>query len=317
MTVVFSIWNRAGFSPEEPPGYAPMIFYFQKALRDIRNNRFLNLVTIVTIALSILIVSAFALFVENANKIMQSWEKGIRIMVYPVEDLSRSDRLELEQRILALEGVAGIRFISREEALSLLKNQMKGQPSLFEDLKENPLPDAFEIRVAALTNLTESIGRLASRINSFSHVNAVEYGQKWLGRFSRVLGLFRMTAYAMGALFFMAAVFIVANTIRLLLYSRREEIEIMRLVGASDHFIRIPFYIEGLIHGALGAMLGVATLFVAFASASSNVGQDFTSGFIQIRFLSPWTVVSIVGCSTMVGWLGCYFSLKQFMNPSH
>jgi cell division transport system permease protein len=290
-----------------------MRFHIRKALRDIRDNRFLNLITVITIALSILIVSAFALFIENANEILRSWEKGVRIMVYPDAKMSPTNRLELEQRILALSGVVETRFISKEEALALLKKQMKGQPSLFEDLKENPLPDAFEIRVKAIPDLKEGIAKLATGIKGFPHVEAVEYGQKWLGRFSRVLDLFRMTAYAMGVLFLMAAVFIVANTIRLLLYSRREEIEIMRLVGASDHFIKAPFYIEGLIHGALGSILGVSTLLVVFASAFSNIGRDFSSGFFQIRFLSPCTVLSVVGCSMLVGWLGCYLSLKQFL----
>jgi cell division transport system permease protein len=105
----------------------------------------------------------------------------------------------------------------------------------------------------------------------------------------------------MGALFFMATIFIVANTIRLVLYSRREEVEIMRLVGATDNFIKIPFYFEGLIQGALGAIAGLAMLYIAFMFVSSNVEKGFFPGLV------------ILFVSMLVGWLGCLISLKQFM----
>ena len=132
-------------------------------------------------------------------------------------------------------------------------------------------------------------------------------------RFMSIINLFRLTGYAMGGLFFLAAVFIVANTIRLVLYSRREEVEIMRLVGATDGFIKAPFYIEGLIQGVLGGMIGLTVLFVIFILVSLNVEQGLTAGLFTIRFLSPGAFCGILVCSMFVGWLGCYLSLKQFL----
>ena len=111
----------------------------------------------------------------------------------------------------------------------------------------------------------------------------------------------------------MAAILIVANTSRLVLYSRREEVEIMRLVGATDRFIKTPFYIEGLLQGAAGGILGLATLFITYVIISTNMDQSLTPGFFTIRFLSAWTFFGIILCSMFVGWLGCYISLKQFL----
>ncbi len=290
-----------------------MNLYYQKAIQDMLGNRFLNIVTVVIIALSIFIVSTVALFIVNINDIMHSWEKGIRIMVYLKANGSQENRIELEKTIRNIEGVAEVRFISKQEALSLLQQQMKGQPSLFEDLKENPLPDAFEIRVTPTPEIKEKVEVLASRLNSLPLVDEVEYGQRWLGRFSNIVHLFRVAAYAMGILFFMASTFIVANTIRLVLYARREEIEIMRLVGASDRFIKAPFYIEGIIHGAVGGTAGLVGLFFPFVYLTLNMKQNFTSGFFQIKFLPLSVILLIIACSMFVGWLGCYLSLKQFL----
>jgi len=141
----------------------------------------------------------------------------------------------------------------------------------------------------------------------------VEYGQRWLGQFSNVVNLFRLAGYTLAGLFFMAALFIVANTSRLILYSRREEIEVMRLVGATDGFIKAPFYIQGIIQGALGGLGGLAALLLAFLFVSSNIGYGLTTYISHIRFLSPLLSIAIVFSSMFVGWLGCYLSLKQFL----
>ncbi|MGB6009852.1 MAG: permease-like cell division protein FtsX [Desulfobacterales bacterium] len=290
-----------------------MIIYSKRAIKDILDHRFLSVTTIITIAVSVLIAGAFALFLMNANDIMNSWKKGIRVMAYLKPDIPEINIGELKRRIQGMKGVRDVQFISKNEALQRLKSQMKRQPSLLENLKENPLPDAFEIRLSESFQNRDSVEMLAERLNSLVQVEDVEYGQIWLGRFMSIINLFRLTGYAMGGLFFLAAVFIVANTIRLVLYSRREEVEIMRLVGATDGFIKAPFYIEGLIQGVLGGMIGLTVLFVIFILVSLNVEQGLTAGLFTIRFLSPGAFCGILVCSMFVGWLGCYLSLKQFL----
>ncbi|MBW1837742.1 MAG: ABC transporter permease [Deltaproteobacteria bacterium] len=287
--------------------------FYKKAIQDILANRLLNSISIITIALSILIVSAFTLFFINASDIMNAWKQGIRIMAYLQPNTSEGNLPDLKKKILGLYGVQDVRFISKQEALEQLKKQMKRQSSLLENLKENPLPDAFEVRMIASSHQVEKIEFLATQIESLPFIEDVEYGQAWLGRFNNIFNLFRLTGYAIGGLFFMAALFIVANTIRLVFYSRREEVEIMRLVGATDRFIKAPFYMEGLILGASGGILGLGALFVAFMVISLNVEQDLSLGLLNIRFFSPWALWGILLGSMFVGWLGCYLSLKQFL----
>ena len=287
--------------------------FFKRALDDIFKNRFLNLVTIITISLSILIASAFILFFVNTSDIINSWKKGLRIMAYLKPGLNNDGLKDLKQTIQSLQDVDTVIFVPKQEALNRLKNQMKHQSSLFTNLTRNPLPDSIEIRMTATTESWQKIDSLAARVEALPQIEEVEYGQRWVGRFAQIISLFRLTGYAMGALFFMATIFIVANTIRLVLYSRREEVEIMRLVGATDNFIKIPFYFEGLIQGALGAIAGLAMLYIAFMFVSSNVEKGFFPGLFRFHFLSPTILLAILLISMLVGWLGCLISLKQFM----
>jgi len=287
--------------------------FFKRALDDIFSNSFLNIVTVITISLSILITSAFILFYINTSEIINSWQKGLRIMAYLKPGVSNSDLPYLKQAIQSLDGVQNFRFIPKDEALHQLKTQMQHQASLLENLSENPLPDSIEIRMTATSGSWQRISSLATQIEMLAQVQEVEYGQRWIGRFIHLFDLFRLAGYAMGALFFMAAIFIVANTIRLVIYSRREEVEIMRLVGATDNFIKIPFYFEGLIQGALGAIIGLGTLYLSFFFIASNVEQDLLPGLLRIKFLPLDLLIEILLGSMLVGWLGCYISLKQFL----
>jgi len=287
--------------------------FFRRALDDIFKNRFLNLVTVITISLSILIASAFILFFANTSEMINSWKQGLRIMAYLETGIGNDETKELTQTIQRLDEVAELRFISKQDALDHLKNQMQHQSSLFENLPHNPLPDSIEIRMTAGDESWRKIDSLAARIKALPRVEEVEYGQQWVGRFAHIMSLFRLAGYAMGTLFFMATIFIVANTIRLVIYSRREEVEIMRLVGATDNFIKIPFYFEGLIQGALGAVIGLGMLYLAFIFVSSNVEKGFFPGFFRFHFLSPTHLLVILLVSMLVGWLGCFISLKQFL----
>ena len=287
--------------------------FYQRAIKDILDNRFLTSVTVVTIALSIMIAAAFALFFINAGDVLNLWQKGIRMMVYLKADTSEAGRLDTKYKLQTIAGVQEARFISKDEAMRKLQGQMRRHTALLENLKTNPLPDAFEVFLEPTSRDSAGLAFLAERISSLSTVAEVEYGQQWIRRFTNVINLFRLAGYGIGGLFFMATVFIVANTIRLVLYSRRDEIEIMRLVGATDRFIKIPFYLQGMMQGGFGTLIGLVVLFGGYYSLTSHFAQSVSSDLITIRFFSIATCAGIILGGVGVGWLGCWVSLKQFM----
>jgi cell division transport system permease protein len=212
-----------------------------------------------------------------------------------------------------MEGVSAVRFVSKEEGLQALKAQMEHQGSILENLRDNPLPDALDIRLTAAGQSAASLEGLAAKLDALEGIEAVEYGQRWIGRVARILDLFRLVGYTMGGLFFVAAVFIVGNTIRLTLYSRREEVEIMRLVGATDRFIMVPFYLQSMIQGALGGVMGLGALLVMYALLQARLEEGMRLYLLNMRFLPPGMAGAVVLGSMIVGCLGCHLSLRQYL----
>ncbi len=282
----------------------------RRALRDLNENRFLNGVAMLTIALSVLIAGTFSLIWTNVDHWMRAAETGVRIQVYLKEGATDAQSRETQDRIREMDGVMGVRFISRAQALETLRAQLRQQASLLEGLGDNPLPDSLEVDLKS--GWAQQAEAIAGRIGGLTAVDGVEYGQQWMDRFTGLLKLFRFAGVILGGLFFIASGLIVANTARLVLYSRREEIEIMRLVGATDGFITAPFYILGLIQGVCGCGVGLAVIYAAHAYMSARLAGDLASGFWQIRFVSLESIAVITGCSIGIGWIGCFLSMKQF-----
>ncbi len=282
----------------------------RRAFRDLNDNRFLNGVAMLTVALSVLISGAFSLIWTNVDHWMHASEDSIRIMVYLKDGTTDAQSREIQSRIREMDGVMGVQFISRAKALETLRAQLRQQSTLLEGLKDNPLPDALDVELKS--GRVQQAPSIAEKIGSLPAVDGVEYGQQWMGRFAGLLKLFRFAGVVLGGLFFIASGLIIANTARLVLYSRREEVEIMRLVGATDGFITAPFYIQGLIQGTCGCGCGLAVIYAAYVYMSARLTSDLTSGFWQIRFLSLESIAVITCCSIGIGWIGCFFSMKQF-----
>jgi len=285
----------------------------KRALTDIANNKFLHFVSIVTIALSVFIVSAFSLFFNNATDFLDAWRKGVRITAYLSDSVPEARRDGLVEKIKNFAGVSAIKFISKDDAYNDLKEKIGQQSSLLEGLDKNPLPDSFEITLADSYRQMEEIEKLATTIRNLPHVEDVEYAQKWLYRFSGIYNLFKVTGMVLAGIFFIATLLIIANTIRLVMYSRREEIEIIRIIGADEAFIKYPLFFEAGAQGFIGGVAGILMLYLAFMLTVPNFAPDTVFSFFEIRFISAGFSLTIVFCSMMIGWVGCFFSIRKFL----
>jgi cell division transport system permease protein len=289
--------------------------YIKRAIKDIGNNGFVGSVTIVTISFLVLMVSTFILFFDNAGRIMEDWKKGIRIMAYLKSDITDEAIDVLLKKFRKTDGVKEVHFISKQQALDILKEHMDRQDSILDNLEENPLPDSFEIFISSgsFDNTLDfrQVEELVTEIKTFSEVDQVEYGRQWFERFSSIFDMFRLIGFAMGGIFIFAAIFIVANTIRLVIYTRQDELQIMRLVGAYDSFIKIPFYLQGIIQAGLGALIGILILYVGYGYLVFSAEKGFL--VIDVQFLSLEACMIIIASSMLLGMLGCFVSLTQFL----
>lgn len=293
-----------------------MIRAIVRGLRDLWTHRFLNLLAIITLGLATVIVGAFLLFFVNASATLAAWSEGIRIIVYLDDGVPRRRAEAIGGTIRGLPSVAEVRFIPREAGLDRLREQLGKQAGLLDDLNENPLPDAFEVRADRPFDDDGTLRRLAGRIAVLPGVADVAYGRKWLETFFRVHRLFRLVGSAMAVLFTGAAIFFVATTVQMILYARRDEIEILWLVGATEGFIRGPFYVQAFIGGAAGGGLGLFALYQAFRFLSDRVARTVPPGLLELRFFSLDTSAAIVAGCMGVAWLGCYLSFRRFSRSS-
>ncbi len=286
--------------------------YIKRALKDMRENAFLNAIAVLTTALAVLMISGLTLIWSNLNNWVDMTKNDVRIMAYLKTGVTDAQRNEATADIQGLEGVKTIKFISRSQAMDKLKSQLRHQASLLEGLKENPLPDALEIELKQDREKLAQVQTIADRIKQMQAVEDVEFGQQWMERFMGIFGLIQLAGMIMGGIFLIAAGLIVGNTIRLTLFSRQEEIEIMRLVGANEMYIKTPFYIEGAIQGCIGSFLGLGGIYAAYTYVSWNINSGLATGFLQIRFLSTELLAIIICASMGVGLTGCAISLKQY-----
>jgi cell division transport system permease protein len=162
----------------------------------------------------------------------------------------------------------------------------------------------------------ERLNLLVEQIKGFSEVEDVEYSQAWLHRISVYATFFRLASLIIGGLVAATAIFVSANTIRLTLYANRDELEIMRLVGATDSFIKAPFYMHNLFEGFLGGAIALGVLFASYKVFAAKLqAPEVLLGPVQIRFLSLWGTGALLLIGMAMAWLGSYFSLKQSLKP--
>jgi len=289
------------------------LFYFiAEAFRGLRANSIVNLLAVGTISMAMLIVSFFLLVFFNVQTAVNSLGDRIELSVYLKEGLSGQEKEFLFSKLNAEPGVRKVTYLSKAEAFSQFKKELKGQEALLQGLGENPLPDSYELNVDRQHSDTQRLEAMAKKFSGYPGVEDVSYGKQG----AEVLtGLYKLTTYggtALAVLLGVAVVFIISNSVRLALYSRGQEIELMQWIGATRWFIQGPFLVEGMLLAMLGSALAVGILAAVFYMLPQDVVL-FLSRPNGLDFLPlPVMAVVIFGGGSL-GLAGGFISVNKFL----
>jgi len=296
-----------------------MISFFgyamRRALRNMKGNLFPNLTTIGIIGISLLILSAFSLIAFNLSSLLKIWEDKIEVIAYLKRGASLSEVEELLKKIRQLDGVEGVNYISPFDAMVFMEAKLGRQKTLLEGIQPAILPASIEIRLKKDYWGQTKIEEVVSHLKQVSQIEEVQYGQEWIETFSVLVHLIRLTQWILGGLLLAAIFFIISNTLQLTISSRQEEIEVMHMVGASPAFIQVPFYMEGLIQGLLGAGLAMGLLFLLYKIILFTITPLMKGwmALIPILFL-PWeTMVWFLSGGMVLGLFGSFVASMRFL----
>ena len=248
---------------------------------------------VVTIALAVIVLGALLLLTWNVEQMLARWTAAAEFSVYLHDEATSEQRGQLEALIDQSGASAGREYVSKADALSRFRREFTELASLTETFDDNPFPASVEVRVRPQAEIDGSAEALVRRIAELPGVADVRYDREWLTRIASGLSAIRGAGLALALLMAMAAAITVAAVVRLGLYARRDEIEIMQLVGSPLSFIRGPFIAEGVMQGGAGAVLALVALWVGFAAAAAWWGSGLATlleggelAFLPVRFVA-------------------------------
>jgi cell division transport system permease protein len=292
------------------------VYFASRAMTNIRQNFLLSVLTVGTITLAMLIISLFLLIFVNIEGATEDWSKRVQVVVYFDKELEPQEISVLKARIAALGGTDKVSYVSKEEAVKRFRSRLKGQESLLEGVSAEVLPSSLEISLKRRNRDSDAVAAYVAGLKKIPGIGEVQYGDEWVRRFSTFMNFMRLVGALLGGFLLLAVIFIVSNTIKLTIYARKDELDVLALVGATRFFIKAPFLIEGILHGAAGSVLAVMILSGCYLAFLHNAGNflSFNPAAEGLSFLPPDYLAGLVLGGILVGFVGSLTSLKRFIN---
>jgi cell division transport system permease protein len=288
-------------------------FLVSEALRDLRRAGRVGVSAILLIALSLAALGGFWLLSLNLGRAIGQWRDRVRVVVYLHEEPPAAKVDDLLGRIEALGGIQRVRYVSKSEALQLLKRSLGGQADVADQLPRNPLPASVEVTPDPDRATPEGTRELVRRLTALPEVEDVQGGAQWVEGLAHFQRLFQLVGLGVGAVLALAAILTVTTATTLVLHLRRDEMEIMRLVGAAESVIRLPRLLQGMAQGLIAGTLALAVLEAAFALAAPRLEPllSVTLGLQRAVFLSIPQMLGLIGGGTALGAIGGLLATKQ------
>lgn len=286
------------------------VYFFDEALTSLWRSRLVNAVSIGTIAVSLFVLGAFLTVAGRLGDVVSHWTEKVQLIVYLDDDVETRVRESLENRLRQDEAVDSLELVTREQALARFRELFRDLSSLPEDLGENPFPASLEVNFKPGHQSPGEVKRLAQAFGGVPGVREIQYDLLWIERLATGVRLVRGMGAFLGGILVLAGVFTISNVIRLTIYAREDELDIMRLVGATRAYVKGPFVAEGMVQGGLGGLVAAVLLWGALAWLSRGLASSDLLG--RTAFELPGGVaLGLVAGGMLVGVAGSLLSLSR------
>ncbi len=280
-------------------------YAIEEAAVSLWRGRRSGLLSTATIALALFVLGTFLIVTSNLQHLADQWSSGAELSVYLTDDVTPAQRQAVEAALTGGD-IASREFVSKADALARFKRTFSDLAPTIDTLGDNPLPASYEIRLHPGAGGAASAEQFAARVSSLPGVADVRYDRQWIVRLVSAVQVVRGVGLALGLLLTAAAALTVANVVRLALYARRDELEIMQLVGAPDAYVRGPFVMEGVLQGGIGALAALVLLGGTFLAVRGPYLMPLAAAVSlpAIRFLPAGICVLLVLGGMAVGCVG-------------
>jgi cell division transport system permease protein len=273
------------------------------------------MLTSLTMALTLFVLGAFMMLQANLEQLLMAWSDQIHITAYLARALEPPELEGLLKRVETLPEVERVRYTSQAQAWNDFQSALGAQSGLLDGLPHDVLPASIDITMKRGQRDSSTLEQVAQRLRGEKEIADVEYPQQWVERLGLTVLAIAWAKWIVAGVFFLATFFIVGSTVKLALYARRGEVEIMQLVGASETLIQAPFVLEGMLQGMVGAALALAALWGSYALLREQIeglaGALWSVG--HVRFLDLEGAVFLVATGLMLGAIGSLVSLRRIV----
>jgi len=277
----------------------------REALLAFRRAPLLSALSVTTIAFSLFVLGLFGLVAVNLQSALRSVAERVEVVAYVLPGTPAETITLALKDIEAFPEVARATFVSEDDALIRAKAEMVEFRDVLRELERNPLPASIEVKLKPAARDAAHVNAVADRLKSFGFVDDVRFGRDWVEKLDRLRQIAAAVGIAVGAAFAAVAVIIIGTTIRMAVLQRGREIAIMRLVGATDGFVRRPFLVQGAIKGLLGGLAAVGLSYAAYTLIDRFL--------IQVSFFTREQALAIVGFGALIGLMGSLLSVGRHL----
>jgi len=279
-------------------------YAFDEAMASLWRSRRSGALSTATIAVALFVLGAFLITTSNMQRLGGEWSNSAQMSVYLTDGVTAAERETIERTLAPGNAIKSVQYVSKADALARFKKTFSDLTSTIDGLGDNPLPASFEVQL--LEGANSGLDLLVAEVKQLPGVADVRYDREWLARLGSAIDVIRLVGGVLGGLLALAAALTVANVVRLGLYARRDELDIMELVGAPRAYVRGPFVMEGTLHGGLGALVALAALGIVFLALRGRylVPLAAAVNLSAVRFLSVELCLSLVAGGMVVGCIG-------------